>query len=497
MLKNPNDSIISSFFKAVAAFWSDAAKYQIYVILAAISLLVIVPFFGGKLNDTTNVVLNITIFCAVAAGGFILFRLKGSHLAAFTFASALLLRICLVFVLENSVPFMQDNIRTRDFPWIRHYDTMLFHADEFFYVYQGQRYKDVTISEFIDSPELMKNAYRAGFLMSRIFKFFGDEFVWLRLVGAFLGAFAAAIVSLAAEEFFSKETCSIISLLSALAPQTAFYSVEFLKELWIIFAVSLMVLGLAAIIRNKKLFTAILPIAAAGPIFIWFRLEYGLMSIAAILIAVFFRSRISSVGKTVIIISMIVLALIISFYQFNQLTDKAENMSDRYTLRERGQRGRPENVAIIDKIYQSHGPLRLLNIPLAILNPPPKNLHHIYTEENKLYEIMLLADIYQWWLPLPFLIVGVIVIITKRTEFLAFLLLYMVATGISSLLLGGLQGDVLRYRDSLAPIAFIIIGAGIEDFTALPKSWKNRIIIAVYAVFIVYAYLYCRLFIFT
>lgn len=496
MLRN-NDNILSRFFKAMAAFWSNAAKYQIFVILAAIALLAILPLFVNKLSDTTNVVLNIIIFCATAAAGFLLFRLKGSQMAAFTFAAALFLRLCLVFVLEYSTPYMTDDIRTRDFPWIRHYNTMLFQADEYFYVYQGQRYSDMTIGEFINSPELMKNAHRAGFLMSRIFRFFGDEFMWPRIIGAFLGAFGAAFVCLAAEELFSKDTSAIVSLLSALAPQTAFYSVEFLKEIWIIFAVSLMVFSFAAIIRNKKLFTAILPIAVAGPIFIWLRLEYGLMSIAAILIAICFRHKSSPAGKTVAVLSLIFLGVIIFFCQFEQLAHKAENMSDRYTLRERGQRGVPEKVAIIDKIYQSHGPLRLLNIPLVILNPPPKNLHHIYTEENKLYEIMLLANICQWWLPLPFLIVGVIVIITKRREFLAFLLPYIVAMSISALLLGGLEANVLRYRDSLAPIAFIIIGAGIETFITLPRSWKNGIIIAVYAVFVVYAYLYCRLFIFT
>jgi hypothetical protein len=75
MLKNHNDNIIGSFFKAAAAFWGGAVKYQIYVILAAIALLAIVPFFGEKLASTTNVVFNIIIFCAVAAGGFALFRL--------------------------------------------------------------------------------------------------------------------------------------------------------------------------------------------------------------------------------------------------------------------------------------------------------------------------------------------------------------------------------------------------------------------------------------
>ncbi|MCX5633546.1 MAG: hypothetical protein NTW93_07740 [Phycisphaerae bacterium] len=493
MPNNHNDNVISRFFRTAAALWSSAAEYQIFVILAAIALLAILPLFVTKLSDTTDVIFNIIIFCALAVAGFLLFRLKGSQLAAFTFAAALLLRLCLVFVLENSTPYMTDDIRTRSFPWIRHYDTVLFHADEFFYVYQGQRYSDTTIGEFINSPEFTDHAYRAGFLVSRLFKLFGDEFVWLRLVGTFLGAFAAAIVTLAAQEFFSKETSSIISLLSALAPQTVFYSVKFLKEIWIIFAVSLMVFGITMIIRNKKLFTAILPIAAASVMFMWIRIEYGLMFIAASSIAIYFRHKSNPAGKIITVLALIFLGVVILFCQFSQLTHKAENMSDRYTLKERGQRGRPENVAIIDNIYQSHGPLRLLNIPLSLLNPPPKNLHHIYTEGNKLYEIMLLANTCQWWLPFPFLIVGAIVIITKRTEFLAFLLPYILTMSTAALLLGGLEANVLRYRDSLAPVAFIIIGAGIESLIAEEKQWKNRIIIGVYAVFVLLAvYLYTK-----
>jgi hypothetical protein len=104
MLKKYNDNIICRFFKAMAAFWNSAAEYPIFVILVVIALLVILPLFGVKLSNATNVVLNIIIFCAVAAGGFVLFRLKGSQMAAFTFAVALLSRLCLVFVLETSTP---------------------------------------------------------------------------------------------------------------------------------------------------------------------------------------------------------------------------------------------------------------------------------------------------------------------------------------------------------------------------------------------------------
>jgi len=497
MLNNHNDDIISRFFKVTAAFWSGAAKYQIFIILAAMALLAIMPLFITKLSDATNVVLNITIFCAAAVAGFLLLRLKGSQMAAFTFAAALLLRISLVFVLENSTPFMLDDVRVRTSPWIRHYDTVLFDADEFFYVYQGQRYSDMTVGEFVNSPEFKDHANRAGFLVSRLFKLFGDEFIWLRLVGVFLGALAAAIVCLTAQEFFSKNTSTVVSLLSALAPQTAFYSVRFLKEIWIIFAVSLIAFGFTMIIRNKKLFWAALSIATATIMLAWFRFEYSLLFIAAVPIAICFRHKSNPAGKTVAVLSLILLGMIIFFYQFNQLTHKAESLFDKYTLAERGQGGRLETVRAIDTIHKSRGPLRLLNIPFALLNPPPKNLHLIYTAENKLYDLVQKADIYQWWLPLPFLIIGTCMIITRRMEFLAFLLPYIVVIIISALLLGGLQGGVLRYRDSLAPIAFIIIGAGIEAFIIQPKGWKNRIIIAVYAVFVAYAYLYFRLFIFT
>lgn len=497
MLKNRNDNIVISFFKTAAAFWSRTAKYQIFVILAAIALLAILSLFGAERNDTADIILNLVIFCATAAAGFTVLRLKGSRMAAFTFAAALALRLCLVFIFENSTPHMPEGIRTRTSPWIKHYDSVLFQPDEFFYVYQGQKYSNVTVGEFINSPEFMTNAYRAGFLMSRILRFFGDELIWPRIVGVFLGAFAAAFVCLAAEELFSKNTSAIVSLLCVIAPQTVFYSVRFLKEIWVVFAVSLIVFGFVMIIRNKKLLSAILPITTAAIILLWVRFEYSLMFISAIPVAICFRHKGNPVGKTAAILSLILLSTIIFFYQFEQLTNKAEDMLDKYTLKERGKGGRLETVEIIDSIHKSRGPLRLLNIPLALLNPPPKNLHCIYTEENKLYDIVRLADIYQWWILLPFLAIGAIAVIIKRTEFLAFLLPYIAVISISALLLGGLQGGVLRYRDSLAPAAFIIVGAGIEDFITLPKSWKNRIIIAVYAVFFIYAYLYFQLFIFT
>jgi hypothetical protein len=490
MPKSYNSNILYRTLKGAASFWDSASRYQIFILLAAVAMLVMLFVFNVKLDDKAGAMLNIVIFCAVMVGGFLLLRLKGSQMAAFTFASALLLRFCLILLLENSTPFMRDDVRIRNTPWIRHYDSVLFEADEFFYVYQGQRYNDTTIGEFINSPEFTNHAYRAGFLLSKIFRFFGDELIWPRIVGVLLGAFAAAIICLTAEQFFSKESSAIVSLLSALAPQTAFYSVRFLKEIWVIFAASLIIFGFAMIIRNKKPITAILSITAAIVIFMWIRLEYGLMFIAAIPVAICFRHKSNPAGKTAAVLSMILLGIIIFFYQFNKLTDKAEALFDRYTSAEKTNIAR---LDVMDKIYKSRGPLRLLNIPFALLNLPPKNLHCIYTAENRLYDSFLLASIYQWWIPLPFLIIGTCLIITRRTELLALLLPYTIAIITSALLIGGLQTDILRYRDSLAPIAFIIIGAGIEGFLISPKSWKNRIIVTVYTIFVMLAvYFYIR-----
>ena len=495
MLNNHNDNIVSSFFKAIAAFWGGAVKYQIFVILAAIALLAIAPLFVTKMSDTTNVVFNIIIFCTVAVGGFVLFRLKGSHLAAFTFAAALFLRICLVFVMETASPdiYMCSDDRVTTYRWIRHYDSAILQADEFFYAYHAQVYNDVTISEFAGLPEFMQNSHRTSFVMSKILKFFGGEFIWLRIVGAFLGASAAGIITLAAGELFKRSTSSIVSLLSVIAPQTAFYSVEFLKEIWIIFAVSLIVFGFTAIIRNKKAFWAVLPIAVAAIVLLWFRLEYGLMAIAAVPIAICFRHKSNPAGKTIAVLSLIFLGAIILFYQFEQLTQKAENISDRYLLRERGEKGRTETIAILDKIYKSHGPLRLLNIPLSVLNPPPRNPYRIFLPANGLYDVVLQADIWQWWLGLPFLIIGALIVINKRIEFFVFLLPYIAVIIISAILHGGLLPVVYRFRDSFAPMAFIIIGVGIESLMTEKKPWKNMVILSAYSLFVLLAiYLYAR-----
>jgi hypothetical protein len=485
MLTSDNDNVIGRFFEAIAVFWNEAAKYQIFVLLLAVALISTMCLFKTSSNDTVGVLFNAMIFSSAAIGGFLLFKLKGTQLAAFTFVSALLLRICFVFIIESSTPIMQDDVRTKDLPWTRHYDTMLFVVDEFFYVYQEQRYKDVTISEFISSPELMDNEHRVSFLMSRVLEFFGDEFIWYRITGAFFGAFAAAIICLTAQEFFGKSISTIVSLLSVAAPQTVFYSVGFLKEVWVIFAASLILWGFALIIRNKKPITAILSITAAIVILMWMRFEYGLMFIIAIPIAVYYRNRSNlAIVTFVAILSVILLGSIIFFYRFDRLTHKAEGMLDKYTITEQAQHGR---LDAMDGIYKSRGPLRLLNIPLALLNPPPKNLHHIFTLENGLYDIVLQADIYQWWLLLPFLTIGTVIVISRRIEFLSFLLPYIIAISTSALLIGGQMPGVYRYRDSLVPAAFIIIGVGIESLIAEKKMWENVIILSVYALFVMLA----------
>jgi hypothetical protein len=491
ILGNHNDSAVNGFFKTIAVLWDDAVKYQIYVILAAIALLAVLPLFVTKMSEATNVVLNITIFCAAAVGGFLIFRLKGSQMGAFAFAAALFIRVCLIFVMESASPdvYMCNDDRARTYRWIRHYDSALLQADEFFYAYHTQAYKNVTIHEFINMPEVMKNAHRTSFLMSRVLGFFGDEFVWLRIVGAFLGACAAAIATLTAEELFRRNTASIISLFSVLAPQTAFYSVRFLKEIWIIFAVSLMVYGFAAIIRNKKFLSAALPIGVSAVMLFWIRFECGLLFIAAIPIAVCFRNKSNPAAKTIAVLSLIFLGMVILFYQFERLSYKAEDMLNKYTtmMQEEGLSKRE----VLDKIYKSHGPLRLLNIPIALLNPPPRNLHHIIIPPNGLHDIVMQADIWQWWLGLPFLIIGTVIIIDRRTEFLAYLLPYFTVIVVSALLLGGLQPTIYRYRDSLVPVVLIIIGAGIESYITEKKPWKNIILLSVCAMFVLLAvYLY-------
>jgi hypothetical protein len=478
-------NIISNILDKIAELWNRAIKYQTFIILTAIALLVILIFSTPKTNDTAGIAVNMLIFCAAAVGGYLAFKRKGLQLAALTFAAALLLRLCLVFVLENSNPFMQESIRARTTPWIKNYDSVLFEADEFFYVYQGHRYSDTTIGEFINSPEFNEHSYRASFILSRIFRYFGDEAVWARLFGAIMGAFAAAITALAAEKLFSIKTASIVSMISALAPQTAFYSVRFLKENWVIFAVSLMVLGFAMMLQNKKWLTAALLIAAASIFLVWIRVEYGLLFIAAIPIVINFKDN--YVKKIAVVAGILVFSTIILVYQSHKLVNKAASMLDKYTIVQRDQRGKIEEIDTIYNIHQTRGPLRFLNIPLSFLNPVPKNLYHFYTAERKLYNTVVLADVYQWWLPFPFLIIGTIVIISRHREFLSILLPYVVVISISAMLLGGLRGDTARYRDSLAPITFIIIGIGVESFTVLPKNWKDKIVISGYAAFAAYA----------
>jgi hypothetical protein len=383
---------------------------------------------------------------------------------------------------------MSDDVRTRDLPWIRHYDSVLFQPDEYFYFYYGQRYEDTTISEFTSSPQFEDQSCRAGFLLSRMFRFFGEQSLWSRLFGAFLGASAAAIVALTAERLFSMDTAIIISLLSVVAPQTAFYSVRFLKEIWIIFATSLIVFGFAMIIKNKKTLSAIVSVVAAVAILMWIRLEYGLMFISALPLIYCFKGKINAAKRIMVILAVIILMVIIFVYQSEQLRYKAENLYDKYTLSEESPHGR---IEIMDEIYKSQGLLRIFNIPLAVLNPPPKDLYLIYAAENKLYDLVQKTDIYQWWPPLPFLIIGAIIIIIKHSEFMVFLVPYISVTIISAMLLGGLEPNLLRYRDSLAPIAFIIIGTGIESFIASPKGWKNRIVLTVYAAFVLLAVYFC------
>ena len=494
MTENTTDNILSSFFRQVASFWGNASRYHGFFILAAIGLIVtLLLFFMSNFENDTNVVLNTIIFCVVAGGVYLLLRQKSLHLAAFTFAAALLLRICLIFVMESAPTdvYMSNDDRARTYKWIRHYNSVLLQADEFFYAYHIQTYKNITTSEFLKLPELLKNSHRTSFLMSRVFRILGDEFVWLRLFEAFLGAFAAMFLILAAREFFSKHTLLIISLLSVIAPQTAFYSVRFLKETWVIFAASLMVFGFTVIIRNKKYISAILPMAIGGAILIWLRLEYGLMCISVIPMAIYFRGKSSYIGKFLITVPMLLLIVMIAFYQFDRLSQKTENLFNKYEHAERGQKGRAESVAILDKTYTSQGPLRLLNVPLSVLNPPPRRLHHVVAPANGLHDIVLQADIWQWWLLLPFLGIGTIATIIKYKEFLVFLLPYIAAVSISAILLGGLLPSVYRYRDSLAPVAFIIIGVGLESYISNQNRWKNIIILftcLVFAVLTVFLY---------
>lgn len=483
MLSN-RQNFISRFFETLSDLWHGAQKYQVLVLLAAVGVLVFLISLQGT-QDGGNIVFNLIFFCLLAAAGFAALWFKGSAMASFAFAAALILRISLIFAFQHSVPYMCNDDRSTTYRWIRHYDSAILQADEFLYAHHSRFYKNVTLSEFIHYPEFLKNAYRTSFLMSRVFRIFGDNFTWLRIVGAFLGAFTAAFLTLSAEYIFSRKTVSaVISMLSVFAPQAAFYSVRFLKESWLMFAVSLLLLGFTAIIFQKKIIRSVLPITVALLILLWVRLEYALMFIAIIPAAICFKPQTPLPAKIAAGLVILLTGTLILLWPYDRISSKAERLYDRFTLSNNEPRGRLE---VMDDIYRSRGPLRILNLPLAVLNPPPKNLHNIFTPKNGLYDVVLQADIWQWWLPLPFLIIGSIVTIARRRKFLVFLVPYLIVITVASLLLGGLLPVVYRFRDSLSPFAFIIIGLGIDSFLSRPELWKKSTIAGVYAVFVMLA----------
>ncbi len=334
------------------------------------------------------------------------------------------------------------------------------------------------------------NSHRASFIVSKLFRFFGNDFLCIRIVGALLGAIAAAIVVVVGREFFSRTTAAILSLLAVFAPQTAFYSVRFLKEVWIVFAVALALYGFMMIVKNKKSFAAAMAIAAAVAILLWVRLEYGLIFLSALPVAICFRYKNHPAIKIAAVAVVVLLGIGLIGYQYSRLADKAEYLYGQYDSVEYGMSGK---YAIIDRLYNSNGLMRLVNIPSSMFNPLPKKLHQIYTKQGGLYDIILKANIYQWWLPLPFLIIGSYLVITKRPEFLSLLLPYIVVICTAAMLHGAFRGDMLRYRDSLAPMVFIITGLGVESFLESQQRWKNTVIAVVYGVFVLLAIGFCIL----
>jgi len=492
MRGNYDENIVSGFLNRVSRFWlaRSVGSCQNFMLAGSVGLISLIVFFFGVGDSSFDSVFNLIILCFSAVLGYVFFKARGANLSAFTFVCALLLRLCLVFLLENSSAYMLESVSERTNPWIKHYDSLLFQPDEYYYVYHGRLYSDLSLPEFLEMGELQGNSDRSSFFVSRLFRFFGDDILWIRLFGGLLGSLAAAMICLASKEIFEEKLCAVISLFCIAAPQSAFYSVRMLKEVWVIFAVSLMIYATVLIIRNKRFFEMLVCACLAFLILIWVRFEYALIFAMSISIAFCFRHRSSVAGRTVLVFSVIVFGVAIFGIHYNRLAHKAEYIFDKYTVTEHGLRGRFE---FVDKVYQSRGMLRVLNVPISFLNPLPKNIHQFYTSEKKLYNIVQLGDIYQWWLPLPFLLLGSHWIFRRYREFFSVLIPYLTAVSVSAVLLGGLQVDFLRYRDSLVPMAFLITGFGIQGFLKEPAGWKNKTILGVYGVFVLLAaYFYIR-----
>jgi len=476
---------------SVASVWEKLARHQVPIILAAGALgavlLQLKPSDPGSVRASAWAAPG--VFVTVVALWLAVRFLAGKN-ASLAFALALLLRLGAATALETTSTPDSVSVERAAMaePWLAiPHESMLYYPDEIKYIYYARRYQDWSFDELVTMHQIESHGRRASFLMSYYVALLGEELVWGRIIGALCGAIIAALLATAAGRILSPRGAAAAALVAVAGPQMVMLSVVFLKEIWIMLAVALLAYGYLALRQTRRRIGPIVCILVGAPLLCWVRLEIGLVILFGFPVSLFF-SRKMRMPVRIAVLLLIVPAGIIAFRTYGErLTEKRRSLTALFAYEKRIE----SRIPFLDRVYAARGALRLLNAPLVLINPTPRQAHKVFVAgEYHIYDVMKQSVTYQWWPALPFLLVGAATVIRGRRELLVILLPYALWTVAAAVMAGGLHVEAARYRDSLLPIGILLIGLGVDEYLKGPARWARRVVQLTYGLALMLVCLY-------
>jgi len=289
---------------------------------------------------------------------------------------------------------------------------------------------------------------------------FGFSPISSKLMNCLLGTLAGLFVYFTVKEVFNKKAAKLSAIMVVFFPSMFLWSINNLKDSFLIFALCLMMWAFVRFQKTKKLFYLV---PLIGAIFLHsfrhFWLSYIALSI--VVVSYFLTSHISSFKKTAIIIIVLSLIGLTTKMGFFDLKTHGNRVLSRIVNFHRGM------------IYTGGSCYRLLSDE-QYANPDPnitssdylkmlfKGLCHFFFEPFpwKVNTKLMLASLPQmvlWYIFSPFVILGMFIAIRYRWRYSLLLILYLFVFASLIGVTGGNIGTLFRHRDLITPI-FLIFG---------------------------------------
>lgn len=306
------------------------------------------------------------------------------------------------------------------------------------------------------------------YILAFFYYVFGFSPISSKLINCLLGVLSGFFIYFAVKEAFSKKAANLSAVMVVFFPSIFLWSINNLKDIYLIFALTLMIWAFVKFQKTKKLYY-LLPLLGAIILHGMRRDMFLYIAFSIVVVSYFFTSHLSLVKKTAVIIIVLILIGLITNMGF---LDLKSNFNKALLLIVSFHRGM---ISTGGSCYRLLSEEQYVN-PNASLTSFDymkmlfKGLGHFFFEPfpwNIHTKMMLISypQMVLWYILTPFVIIGMLTAVRYRWRYSFILILYLFVIASIIAVTGGNIGTLLRHRDLITPILLIFCALGLLKTT--------------------------------